>query len=557
MSEMPEMIDVAVVGAGVSGIYALKKLRDAGFNTIAIESAPEIGGTWWFNSYPGIRVDIESIEFSYSFDPQLQQDWTWSRRYAPGEEVLRYLKYVVDRYALAARIRLSTRVDVAAFNERDSVWELQLSDGTMLRARHVVFATGLHTSAVLKPTIKGLDRFTGDVLESARWPKKGYDTTALKVGVIGTGATGVQLITALAPSLGDDLWVFQRTAHYVVPAHNQLLSPEYVAHVKAHYDQWRKAEQEHMGGFVSVDLQIDRGPTVSALDVSAEERHKEFERRWNSGGLSFYSSYPDLVTDPKANALLGEFLRAKIREQVAGYEKGELLVPRDFLPLTRRLVVEDGYYQSYTEHGANLVDIRDAQQFEVVAEGILVDGTLYELDTIILATGFESVTGPLTRFEIRGRGGITLQRYWGDRPRTLLGYMVHDFPNAFIVNALGCPGAFTQAFLLSEMQVDWITDLLSYARDRGYRCIEPSEAAQEAWTEHVADTIDGTLFPRTNSWYLAANAGGKPKPVLHLGGYPLYKRFCIEERERGYPSFAFDGEYSTAPPALYSISAAG
>ncbi len=533
--------DVVIVGAGISGIYALKQLRDAGFSAIALEAGPHHGGTWYWNSYPGARVDIESIEFSFKFDPELEQEWTWSNRYAGQPELLRYLDYVVERYDLAPHIRLGVRVAASIFDETTTTWGLRSEDGDTFTARHVVLATGA-LSAPKRPVIDGLDTFAGDVLQSVRWPAGGYDLAGKQVGVVGTGSTGVQIITAIAPELGENLHVLQRTAPYVVPAHNAALTEEFVTSVKGSYDIWREAEQAHCGGFVAVDYEIGSSPTVMTLEATEAERVAEFEKRWHSGGLCFYSSFGDLLLNTDANRELANYLRDKVREQVAGHPMEEKFIPRDYMPLTRRLIVEDGYYDAYTVHGANLVDVGNGNTFEVVPDGVRVNGELIELDTLILATGFEGVIGAPISMDIRGAGGVELKDAWEDAPSTLLGYTVHGFPNMYLVNGAGCPGALTQAFTLSEFQVEWVRDLLTFARERGYTRIDTSPAAQTAWTTHLDEVLNMTLFPTAASWYMGSNVEGrKPMPMLYLGGFPAYKRHSLEQRDQGFPDLAFDG----------------
>ena len=533
--------DVVIIGAGISGIYALKQLRDAGFSAVALEAAPHHGGTWYWNSYPGARVDIESIEFSFKFDPELEQEWTWSNRYAYQPELLRYLDYVVERYELAPHIRLGVRVTETIFDEATTTWSIRSEEGDTFTARHVVLATGA-LSSPKSPVIEGLHTFEGDILRSVRWPAGGYDFAGKKVGVVGTGSTGVQIITAIAPELGEHLYVLQRTAPFVVPAHNAPLSEDFVASVKDAYDTWREAEQAHFGGFVAVDYEIGSSPTAMTLEASEEERFAEFEKRWHSGGLCFYSSFGDLLMNIDANQELAKYLQQKAREQVAGHPMEEKFIPRDYMPLTRRLIVEDGYYESYTVHGANLVDVGGDNTLEVVPGGVKVNGELIELDTLILATGFEGVIGAPASMEIRGAGGIELKDAWQDAPSTLLGYAVHGFPNMYLINGAGCPGALTQAFTLSEFQVEWVRDLLTFAREKGHTRIEASPAGQTAWTTHLDDVLNMTLFPHSASWYMGSNVEGrKPMPMLYLGGFPAYRRHSLEQRDQEFPDVAFDG----------------
>ena len=545
MSNDSAPYDAVVIGAGISGIYALHQLREKGFRVVAIDAAPSVGGTWYWNNYPGARVDIESIEFSYSFDDDLQQDWTWSTRYAGQPELLRYLRHVVHRYDLARDIRLNVRIVDASFNASTDTWTLSAEDGENFVGRHVILAVGA-LSAPKVPAIAGLDQFEGDVLQTIRWPKQGYDMTGKRVGVVGTGATGVQIVTALAPTLGPDLFVFQRTAPYVVPRHNSALPAEFVDEVKANYAAWREAEQAHFGGFVALDYKIGTSPTVPTMEASAEERTAEFEMRWSSGGLAFYSGYFDLLLSEDANAELAAFLQRKIRERVAGHPQESRLVPYQYLPLTRRLIVEDGYFESYTQYGATLVPLDRGESFELVENGALVNGELIELDTLVLATGFEGVTGAAAQIDIGGINGEKLRDAWRGGPATMLGYLVDGFPNMYLVNGAGCPGALTQAFTLGEFQVDWIVDLLVHARVHDNTRLEASPAAQKAWTDHLAGVLNATLFPRSASWYMGTNVEGRSAmAMLYLGGFPAYKRHSLEQRDTGYPDVVFDSDAST------------
>lgn len=543
----PTHYDAIVVGAGISGIYALYELRKAGFNSVAFEAAPHPGGTWYWNSYPGARVDIESIEFSFSFDEELQKDWTWSRRYAAQPELLAYLDHVVERFDLSKDIRLSTKVVNAHYREDAGDWEVRTSDGARYFAQHVVLATGA-LSVPKAPRIPALGEFRGEVINTVRWPADSADFIGKRVGVVGTGATGVQIITALAPQLGDRLFAFQRTAPYVVPAHNGPLDDEFIDAVKSSYAEWRKAEHKHFGGFVAYHYGIGRSPEGRTLEASPEDRRREFQSRWDSGGLSFYSSFSDLLLDEKANHELAEFLREKVAELVAEHPQAEKFIPTAYLPLTRRLIVEDNYFESYTVHGANLVDIGDGVEWSAMENGILVNGEMVELDVLILATGFEGVIGAPNQIDIRGRTS-SLKEYWGEAPSTLLGYLMNGFPNLHLVNGAGCPGALTQAFTLSEFQVQWIRDLMMYMRDMGIKTAEASAAGEKAWTTHLSDVLHATLFPRSASWYMGSNVEGRPPmSLLYLGGFPAYKRHSLEEKEADYPDVIFDADTSSVRP---------
>lgn len=529
--------DVAVVGAGYGGLYAVYRLRQRGFTIQGFDAADGPGGTWWWNRYPGCRVDMESHEYSYSFSPELQQEWRWSERYAPQPELLRYLDHVAERFDLKRSYRFSTRIEAAHWDEKARCWRLTTDRGDTVTATHVIMATGF-LSKVNKPTFAGLDRFVGRQFHTARWPHDGVDFTGRRVAVIGTGSSAIQSIPHIAEQAAH-LTVFQRTPAFAVPAWNRPMDAHYERMIKSRYAELRHMEyEESFGGFVLTNFQIEKPEARNFSDCAPAERCAEFEKRYANGGLNFVNSYPDLITNEEANEALAEFVREKIRQRVKDPAVAELLCPRGYPIMTKRLCVETNYYETYNRPNVTLVDIRGKPIETFTEKGLVTGGREYEFDDVVFATGFDAMTGALTDFEVRGRGDGSLKDHWASGPRTFLGLMSAGFPNLYMLNGPGSPSPVFQPVLLCQFQVDRLGDMLAYLRDTGFGPIEATVASEDAWVAHCNALADATLFPKAKSWYMGLNIPGKARAIqFHLGGFQDYRRWWDEAAALGYQGY--------------------
>ncbi len=527
--DAPEL-DLLIVGAGFGGLYMLHQARAHGLHALVIEAADSVGGTWYHNRYPGARVDIQSLEYSFGFDDALQQDWCWSERYAAQPELLAYANHVADRYGLRSGILLNTRLSGAQWDEATQCWRAQAEHGRTWRSRHLVMATGpLSTPAT--PDFPGIANFQGRVLHTARWPKGGADLRGQRVGVVGTGSSGVQTITTIAPEVAQ-LTVFQRTPSYAVPAHNGPLDRELEAQVKADYPAFRERNRAMMGGFGSL-LPPNR---ISALSVSPEERERLFEERWQIGGFGLLGTFSDLIVNPEANELAGEFVRNKIRQTVHDPATAAALCPSHPIGC-KRLCVDTGYYASFNRPNVRLVDLQQAPIEGFTAGGLVAGGEEHALDVIVLATGFDAMTGTLLRLDLRGRGGQRLQDKWRAGPLNYLGLCVAGFPNLFNISGPGATAAFTNVIVAIEHQVQWIAETVRALRARGVAAIEARPDAEAEWVAHVNAVAGRTIYLNCNSWYLGANIPGKPRMFMPLFGFPAYVQKCAEVAQQGYVGF--------------------
>ena len=527
-----ERVDAAVVGAGFAGLYTVHKLRQEGFSVRCFEAGGGVGGTWFWNCYPGCRCDVESIDYSYSFDETLEQEWVWSERYPAQPEVLRYLNHVADRFGLREDIQLDTRVTAAEFNEDESRWTVTTDGGAQWSAQFLILATGC-LSAQQIPRYPGLDSFQGEWHHTAAWPQEGVDFSGKRVGVIGTGSTGIQVVPEIAAE-ADHLYVFQRTANFSVPNKNRPLDEQVLADMKARYPEHRQAARE---SFLGVPLE---STGKSALEVSDEEREQEFERRWQrGGGMQILVAYTDLLVNKEANDTIADFVRRKINEAVQDEQTAEMLTPHDFPLGTKRLAQDDGYFETYNRDNVTLVDIRKAPIEEITPTGLRTADGEYELDALVFATGFDAVTGAALAIDIRGRGGLPLREKWAGGPRVYLGLSTAGFPNMFTITGPGSPSVLSNMVLAIEQHVDWIADTMGYLRERGLTTIEATPAAEDAWVEHVAEVGNATLFPLADSWYVGANIPGKTRVLLpYLGGFGPYSKVCADVAASGYAEFA-------------------
>jgi cation diffusion facilitator CzcD-associated flavoprotein CzcO len=524
-------LDVVVVGAGFGGLYALHRLRGLGLSVRVFEAGSGVGGTWFWNRYPGARCDVESLEYSYSFSPELEREWDWSERYAPQPEILGYIDHVADRFDLRRDIQFDTRVIAAAFHEASGRWRITTDRGDHVSARYCVMATGC-LSAVTTPDIPGLSSFRGNWFHTGQWPHEGVDFSGQRVGVVGTGSSGIQSIPVIAEQ-ASHLVVFQRTPNFSLPARNEPLSPEGQAKVKAAYRELRDTARN---SFSAIAVSA---PTELALQVEPDERQRRYEAAWARGGLmSMTTTFRDLIVDEAANDTAAEFIRSKIREIVADPDVARALMPTNHPFATKRPCLDTGYFETFNRDNVTLVDLRQTPITEVVPTGIRTTAGVHELDSIVFATGFDAMTGPLLRVDVRGRGDRPLSDKWSAGPRTYLGIATAGFPNLFILTGPGSPSVLSNMVMAIEQHVDWVAECLSFMGANGLDVLEATVEAEDAWVDHVNQLANATLFPRANSWYMGANVPGKPRVFLpYVGGFPQYRSTCDNVAADGYRGF--------------------
>ncbi|MCW2538314.1 MAG: cyclohexanone monooxygenase [Frankiales bacterium] len=523
--------DALIVGAGFGGMYALHRFRQLGISVRAVEAGDGVGGTWYWNRYPGARVDVESMTYSFSFSPELEQDWSWSKFYASQEELLIYANHVADRFDLRKDIQFETRVTSARYDEATRRWLIGTDRGDLYSVKYFITAAGC-LSATNVPDFKGLESFQGDWYHTSQWPKAGVDLTGKRVGIIGTGSTGIQSIPVIAEQ-ADYLYVFQRTANFSLPSDDSPMDPVREAEWKAKYREHRAAQLVSRAG-----ADVGSIPDRSALDVSPEERDEVYEHFYRQGGFALLQSFNDLGTNLEANETAAEFVRNKIRAIVKDQEVAELLAPKDHPIGTKRICMDTHYYGTYNRDNIKLVDVKTNPIVEITPTGLRTTAGEYEFDVLVLATGFDAMTGPLLRMNIVGKDGIELKDQWAAGPKTYLGLTVAGFPNMFTITGPGSPSVLAVMTVAVEQHVDWIADAISHLEDQELAQMEPSEQAQEAWVEHVNEVADMTLFRHANSWYLGANIEGKARVFMpYIGGFGYYKEKCDEVAAHGYEGF--------------------
>jgi cyclohexanone monooxygenase len=527
-----ETYDVVVVGAGFAGMYMLHRLRGLGMTARVYEQGSGVGGTWYWNRYPGARCDVESMQYSYSFSEELQQEWNWSERYAPQPEILKYANHVADRFNLRPDIQFNTRVERAVFDERSNSWQVATSDGKTVTANFVVLATGCLSNARM-PDIKGLDRFEGKIYHTGHWPHDPVDFTGQRVAVIGTGSSSIQAVPVIAEQ-AKHLTVFQRTANFSIPAHNGPLATEKRDWFKNNYAEIRRFEREVARNGI-YNKQPDRG----ALDDNDSDRRARYEAGWQHGGTVFTSIYNNLLLDKAANDTAADFVRGKIAEIVRDPATAKLLQPTGHPIGTKRICVDTDYFATFNRPNVELVDIKSSPIEEITESGVRVGDKNYDADVLVLATGFDAMTGSVAKIDIVGRGGQTLNQKWAEGARTYLGLMSAGFPNLFIITGPGSPSVLSSMIVSIEQHVDWISDCLAYLRSHGLATMEATKQAEDAWVDHVNEVAHTTLFPQANSWYMGANIPGKPRIFMpYIGGVPVYRQKCDEVAAKGYEGFA-------------------
>ena len=524
----PTELDVAIVGAGFAGLYALHRLRGLGFTCCAYEAAADVGGVWYWNRYPGARCDVESLQYSYSFSNELEQEWCWSERYASQPEILAYINHVADRFDLRRDIRFATTIAAAHFDEASDRWTVRTTSGETIVARFLVMASGGLSSAQV-PSFEGLDAFQGRWFHTGRWPHEPVDFGGRRVAVIGTGSSGIQTIPAIARQAAH-VTVLQRTPNFSIPGRNRPLADEDQQAWKVRYAEHRARARE-VGTLYEFS---DRG----AVQASEAERLAEYERRWVKGGVAFMHSFNDLMIDEASNTTAAEFVRARIREKVRDPAVAEMLTPRDHPIGSKRICVDTEYFETYNRDNVALIDVRRQPIERITATGILTSGGEVEVDDIVFATGYDALSGALSAIDIRGIGGRTLKDKWAGGPRSYLGLMTEGFPNMFTVTGAGSPSVLVNMIVGIEQHVDWIGACLAHLREHGYTRIDADAQAEQRWGDHVNAAANRTLFPRANSWYVGANIPGKPRQfMLYVQKIGVYRRECDDVASKDYEGF--------------------
>ncbi|MFT5171947.1 MAG: cyclohexanone monooxygenase [Gammaproteobacteria bacterium] len=541
-------LDVIVVGAGLAGLYTLHRMRALGLRARAFEAGSGVGGTWFWNRYPGCRCDVESLEYSYSFSPELEQEWHWPERYATQPQILQYTEHVADRFDLRKDVKLNTRVLSAHFDSIDCLWTITTDQGDTVRGTYIVMATG-NLSTPQVPKFPGLSDFKGQWYHTGMWPHEGVDFSGLRVGIIGTGSSGVQSIPHIAEQAAH-LHVFQRTANFILPAENRPQDLQHEREHKATYRDRRKAAYDTPFGIAGYPP-----PSEGALEASAEEREAAYASKWAQGGsISFLYAYNDLLLDEAANETAAEFVRQRIRATVNDPVTAERLCPTDHPIGTKRLILDTNYYQTYNRANVDLVDARSAPIERITETGLRTADTEYEFDAIVFATGFDAMTGAMKEIDIRADGGAEISTKWADGPRTYLGIMMAGFPNLFMVTGPQSPGVKSQMILSIEEHVNFIARCLEHMNQQGYTRIEAEQSAEDQWVVHNNEVANATLYPKANSWYMGANIPGKTRIFMpYVGGVHRYHKRCNEIIDNDFEGFAMTRIDKVAAP----MSAAG
>ena len=537
--------DVVVVGAGFAGLYLLYKLRDMGLTVLALEAGSDVGGTWYWNRYPGARCDVPSQQYSFSFSPELEREWVWSEKYAAQPEILAYIQHVADRFELRELIQFDTRVTSAVFDADRTTWTVHTDTGETVFSRFCIMATG-SLSASRVPDIPGIESFEGRTFHTGQWPHEGVDFTGRRVGVIGTGSSAVQAIPKIAEQAAN-VTVFQRTPNFTVPARNGPLDSETASAWQRDFPNLRRTAKATRSAML---YEYGDKPTLS---VAEAERQAEFERRWTTGGTNFLYAYNDIVRDEAANAVAADFVRAKIAKTVKDPDTAAKLTPRDYPIGAKRICVDTDYYATYNRETVELVDLR-AEPITAVSPGAIVTAEQdYPLDDLVFATGFDAMTGALLAMDIQGVDGERLRDKWAAGPRTYLGLMTAGFPNLFMINGPGSPSVLSNMVMSIEHNVEWITDCLARMQDRGETVIEAKRDAEDEWVAHVNEVAAPTLYAKAASWYMGANVPGKPRVFMpYVGGFSAYTETCARVADNDYEGFRIVG-----PDVAVPLSAAG
>ncbi|MEC7655563.1 MAG: NAD(P)/FAD-dependent oxidoreductase [Pseudomonadota bacterium] len=532
-------VDAVIVGAGFSGLYLLHRFRKLGLTTRVLERGGGVGGTWYWNRYPGARCDVESMQYSYSFDAELQQEWHWPEKFSAQPDILAYANHVADRFDLRKDIDFDVEVKAAHFNETTRRWRIETDKKDKITAQFLVMATGCISTAQT-PNIEGLDNYQGNTYHTGNWPHEKVDFTGQRIAVIGTGSSGIQAIPVLAEEAAH-VTVFQRTPNYSIPSQNEPMTSDYEASWKEKYPTLR--EEMRYTGHGSIKDLNDK----SAMSVDEEERQETYKKRWAIGGAGFLTSFNDLLFSQESNDTASEFVRNQIRRIVKNPETAELLAPKTYPIGTKRICIDSGYFQTYNRENVDLVDISEKPIQRITREGLIVNGREFEFDSIVFATGFDAMTGTLFNVDIRGRNDLALKEKWYAGPRTYLGLMSEAFPNLFMITGPGSPSVKSNMLVSIEQHVDFVTESIIYMREHGLELMEPDVAAEDDWVDHVQEAANKTLFPRANSWYMGANIPGKPRLFMpYIGGVGTYRRICEEVVADNYEGFRFEAETAAA-----------
>jgi len=521
--------DAIVIGAGAAGLYALHKLLGLGLSVRVFEQGDGVGGTWYWNRYPGARCDVESWDYCYSFSEELEQEWDWTERFPTQPELERYFNHVADRFDLRRDIQFDTRVERARFDEGRNRWVIDTSDGATVSARFLVSAAGC-LSEVNKPPIPGAETFAGEQHHTARWPAEGVDVAGKRVGVIGTGSSGVQVIPQVAERAGH-VYVFQRTAQYTIPARNRLLDDDARQELRDSFDERQEFKRTTPAG-------LSRPVVPASSDLDAAARAEILEASWQRGGPGFAMTIDDILTNPESNERAARFVRDKIRAKVDDQAVAEKLVDIDFPIGARRLIVDIDYFETYNRDNVTLVDVKAVPISEITPRGLRTSDDHYDLDVLVYATGFDGMTGALLSMDIRGVGGLALRDKWADGAGTYIGLVASGFPNLFMITGPGSPAVFSNVMLSIEQHVDWIADCLAHMVEGGFERIDADPEAEARWTQLVEDLVARSIVGKTNSWWTGANIPGKPRGItMYLGGTHNYRAACDEVAANGYEGF--------------------
>lgn len=529
----PRQLDAVIIGAGFSGLYQLYRLRELGLRVRGFEEGASVGGTWYWNRYPGARTDSPSHIYQYWFSDELLEEWDWQERFSPQSETERYLNYVADKFDLRRDFSFGSRVTAAHWLEDSGRWQVETDRGETVLAKFVIACCGGLTVPI-RPPIEGYDDFTGEIIHTSRWPADGVDLAGKRVGVIGTGATGIQVIQTIADQVAE-LTVFQRTPNYAIPMHNPRLTDAARADLRQRYPELKNYVQKTFAGFDADQLQYD------FAELTPAHRREILEQLWADGSLKYWiGSFKELFSDERANEEISEFVRERIRNRIDDPEVADKLVPTDYYFGTRRVPLENGYFEVYNRENVRLVDLRQTPIERVTAEGIRTSETEYPLDVLILATGFDTGTGALTRIDIRGREGHSLKELWKRDIRTTLGLQVHGYPNLFMtMSPLSPSAAFCNVPTCVQQQVDWITRCIKHVRNHPLSVIEPTVEKEDEWVAHHDEVANGTLLMDTDSWYTGANVEGKQRRLIaYIGGVAAYGQMCQQIEENGYQGFS-------------------
>lgn len=526
-------VDVIVVGAGFAGMYAVYKFREMGKSVIGIEAGGNVGGVWYWNRYPGARCDLMSVDYSYGFSKEIEQEWTWSEQFAAQPEILAYANFVADKLDLRKNYRFNTRVTSAVWDEEAKLWRATVDTGEVIEAPYCIMSTG-PLSIPKDPDIPGLDRFKGELLRAQKWPHQPVDFKGKRVGVIGTGSTGIQIVQTVGRE-DCELFVFQRTPSYTLPMRNHVLEPDYIAEMKRHYPALREAMRNNPTGGTRP------ATTRPYFSLPPSQRHEAMEQAWINGGHTFLGSFADLLTNQEANDQVADFVRAKIGDIVNDPETAEALKPTGYPIFARRACLDTEYYETYNLPNVHLVNVKKDPIVEITEKGVRTQSGEFELDMLILATGYDALSGALLAFDVIGRNGVNLKDKWKDGPVSNLGMMVNGFPNMFATSGPNGPAALANLITIPEHDVDWIADMITYMEAKSYRAVETTAAAEAAWMKIVADLAEKSLIRKANTWWVGANVKGKPTGLtMFIGGFHKYREHAAAAAQRREELFTFD-----------------